>query len=140
MNPPQNVVGERIRSPQELWWARNRPPQHRPPLPQVGDTVLYRSNDFFLDLKEAKVVAVDNDNPADLNLWEWMDGRIIRVFDPWPLLTLKVDGYAILVQTREARLEGSAGWLPLDWQRWPRPIHNTMADVESAPDPRRWVQ
>lgn len=43
------------------------------------------------------------------------DGNVILDPHPdaWPTLLLKVDGQASHVVTREARLPGSAGWLPL---------------------------
>lgn len=114
----------------EARWAHNRPHGDRVPLPKVGDQVLYRSNEFF-DPISATVVAV-NLQPGE---------PMATLNDPWPMLKLSVvaplpgskrdalgrphPGTAAprpyYVETREARCEGSAGWLPLDWQLRHRP-------------------
>ncbi len=116
----------------EFAWARQRPAQHRPPLPAVGDTVLYR-HDAWGDVTEATVAKVqDLDDITDPNLWGvqldpagqpvTFQGRqlIAQAPDPWPDLYLHTQfGY---FKTREARLRGSPGWLPHDWQLRYRPI------------------
>lgn len=66
----------------------------------------------------------------DPNLWHLVrdayghpvrDGDALRyapVADPWPRLMLRRPN-GRTAQTRESRLRGSAGWLPLDYQRRP---------------------
>lgn len=135
--PPRGgyISGDRTRSDAELQWVRNRPSESRPPYPRVGDAVLYRSNEWH-DPVPAEVIAVDVQEDDQHMLWP----------DPWPLCRLRVPvvipdskrdvsglllpgaatGRPSLVETREARLEGSAGWLPADHDqyphRYPKPI------------------
>ena len=116
MGSGDRVVGARQRSDGELWWARHRPLSARPPVPEVGAGCLYRSNDWF-DPVPARVLRVHWDEFGDVNLLG---------DDPWPWLTLDVPGQPYRVKTREARLDGSAGWLPVDYQRWPRPSHDHL--------------
>lgn len=97
--------------------------------------VLYRANDWF-DPVPAVITQV---------FWQHQNGvdntRNLRGPDPWPMVRLDIPavipatklaadatpfpGTAALrsmtVDTWESRLAGSAGWLPLDWQLWPRP-------------------
>jgi hypothetical protein len=47
-----------------------------------------------------------------------------RLLDPWPMLTLNTPWG--LGMTQEARLRGSAGWLPLDWETRHRPLPDVM--------------
>jgi hypothetical protein len=119
-------------------WARWRPKAHRTPLPEVNDRVLYRAHDWA-DPVGATVLEVLHTDPGgtDWNCWRVRtnphtarplyepDGTTM-ILDPhpdaWPTLLLKVDGQASHVMTREARLRGSAGWLPLDWQHRTRPL------------------
>lgn len=118
----------------EFAWARNRPAADRTPLPEAGDDVLYR-HDEWGDVMPATVEWVqpadDHDDPM---LWRvdrdpatggvfLHEGKpmFVAVPDPWPSLRLKVPGLG-LVTTREARLRGSPGWLPLDWERRRRPL------------------
>ena len=101
----------------------------------VGGLVLFRSNDWF-DLVDARVLAVFWQCENGFDNWE-----SLALPDPWPMLRLEVAGITpaakltltglaagsvrprpAIHDTWEARLEGSAGWLPLDWERWPRPI------------------
>lgn len=130
-------VGFGAGSPRSLYeglWARNRPADQRPPAPKPGDLVLYRANGWG-PLVDAQIVAV---------WWRCEDGFDntiqLRSPDPWPRVRLavaepppaakilagklapgSVARTATLVDTWEARLEGAAGWLPLDHERWPRP-------------------
>jgi hypothetical protein len=117
--------------PDEIAWAHERPPQHRVPVPAVGDQVLYRHN-LWEDPTLAEVLAVQPlDDLDDPHLWRVeldehrrpveVDGRqvIAQRIDPWPSVTLRTI-YGVGV-TREARVRGSAGWLPLDWQTRYRP-------------------
>lgn len=116
----------------EVAWARSRPPQHRVATPAVGEMVRYR-HEAWGEPVEALVVAVqDPQDQSDPNLWRIardghgaplaLDGMpvIVPVEDPWPLLTLECR-YGRPV-TREARLRGSAGWLPVDWETRHRPL------------------
>jgi hypothetical protein len=116
----------------EVEWAHQRPSQHRVPVPHVGDEVLYRHNDWE-DPTPAEVLEVQPlDDLDDPHLWRVevgpdgqpveLDGRAIiaQRADPWPRVTLRTRfGVGI---TREARLRGSAGWLPLDWATRYRPV------------------
>lgn len=98
---------------------------------------------------EATIIDVqDLDDRTDPNLWQEirnLRGQPMRtvggapvhqvVADPWPWLHLRLDEvrkpdgglmrYGEIVQTRESRMRGSAGWLPLDYlqrpERWRMP-------------------
>lgn len=124
------------RGEHEIWWARGEPhPVHGwhpavgrrepTPLPKRGDHVLYRSNDWFEPI-DAEVFAVDPDSQdSDPNrgfAHPWPTVRL-KIVPPWPEHKLDVSGHRLagaagplpyLVDTRESRLVGSAGWLPLD--------------------------
>lgn len=104
------------------------------------------------------VVAVQPlDDKTDPNLWLPLrtstgmyvadeSGQVFQpVPDPWPELDLrrpdrrKADGslmgYGAMVRTRESRMRGSAGWLPLDYrtrpERWRLPADT--AKVQRPP-------
>lgn len=129
-------IGAHVRSRAELMWARNRPLACRPPIPSVGDTVYFRSNDFMPDLILGRVIGINDYDLADPNLWEFDEspqrfGAISSVADPWPLIVLDI-GKRYLVETREARLWMAAGWLSLDWQKYWRPIHDVGVDKEGG--------
>lgn len=117
----------------EYDWAHERPAPHRTPLPAAGDEVCYR-HDQWGDVVRAEVVSVQS--PTDLDdphLWRvetdgmgrtlLVEGRTVMAqrLDPWPILRLRVPRIG-LVDTREARLRGSPGWLPLDWETRHRPL------------------
>lgn len=75
------------------------------PAPKVGDRVLYR-HDEHRDVTDALVLGV---LPAELD-----DPNIsIGSQHPWVQVLLQTEHGQIL--TREARVRGSAGWLPLSW-------------------------
>ncbi len=116
----------------EVEWARHRPRRHRTPIPAVGDTVLYRHSEWA-DPVDADVIYVQPaDDLTDPNLWQVqrdstgavavVDGRpvVSGHVDPWVSLTLRTR-YGTVI-TREARLRGSPGWLPVDWERRERPV------------------
>lgn len=134
------------RTKEEHEWARWRPPRCRCPLPAVGDRVLYR-HDEWAEPVNAVVLEIRDDRPDnpfewanpydppfDPNVWRVVtingrparDGqgrmKMERHPDAWPTLLLKVDGSRSHVETREARLRGSPGWLPLDWRDRQRPV------------------
>ncbi len=102
-------------------WARCRPPRHRNPVPAPGDRVGYRHNPGG-PVSQAVVERVDTSNQADFNVWRFVvdeheqpvivDGRAVMELtdDPWPDVWLYTDFGRVV--TREARLPGSAGWLP----------------------------
>lgn len=109
-------------------WAQRRPARMRTPLPGVGADVFYRHR-HFAEATRARVVSVqDLDDRTDEYLWHVarnsaglpiVDGagrRLLqRAPDPWVTLRLATDwGH---VECREARVRGSAGWLPLDWEQ-----------------------
>lgn len=113
--------------PAELHWQLNRPRRHWTPIPNVGDRVFYR-HEHWGPVTAAQVLDVQSlDDYSDHYLWHVVrDDRgeamrdelgryILRpVADPWVTLTLATDWGTTV--TREARVRGSAGWLPLDWQ------------------------
>lgn len=121
----------------EIAYARKRPFPERTPIPVEGDEVLCRLNEWG-DVYGATVDRVQpEDDVDDRNLFQveladamaerllLLEGRPVmsKVEDPWPTLWLVVkvprgDGFVRTVHThtREARLRGSAGWLPLDWR------------------------
>lgn len=120
-------------SASEISWAHERPGQHRTPLPVAGDEVEYR-HDSWGPVVRVDVVHVQSlDDIGDPHLWRveldgfgrplLLDDRPVmqQRFDPWPVLRLKVPRVG-LVDTREARLRGSPGWLPLDWETRFRPM------------------
>jgi hypothetical protein len=120
--------------PWEIEWARKRPAEHRVKLPRVGDEVCYRPVEWG-PVQLAEVLWVQPlDDLDDPNLWTverdafgrplQLDGRpvLAQHLDPWPLLRLHVPGLGLPVLSREARLRGAAGWLPLDWPARHRPM------------------
>lgn len=122
----------------EIDWAHERQPQQRTPVPAVGDEVLYRHNGWG-PVARADVLSVQSETDLDdPHLWRvetdgfgqpvLLDGRPVmqQRFDPWPLVQLRVPGLAQRVETREARLRGSAGWLPLDWELRFRPLPGSI--------------
>lgn len=124
--------------PEEIAWARRRPPQHRVPLPNLGDPVLYRHTEWEPPVP-ATVEGIENLNDRTRpNLWQVLrdpvSGRILagpdhvplaeRLPDPWPVLHI-LSRYGMAV-TQEARLRGSAGWLPLDWEQRYRPLPDLL--------------
>lgn len=116
----------------EFTWAHERPARHRTPLPAATDNVLYRHDAWATPVDAAVVWAQPSDDVDDPHLWVvqtdehgrpvMLHGRPLLVPrpDPWPTLRLKTR-YG-LVDTREARLRGSPGWLPLDWAARHRPV------------------
>jgi hypothetical protein len=128
----------------EYAWQANRPEDHRVPVPAIGDHVMIRSASWSPELHEAVVVEVQDmesdEANADPNVRDKMtsadhtqvmygpDGAPLTRLraDPWPWIHyrhLDADGQATGAERsiREARLEGSAGWLPLDHERRERP-------------------
>ena len=116
----------------EINWAHRRPGPERTQLPEIGDEVMYR-HDSFGPVVQAEVVWIQSlEDFADPHLWQvqtdsggnpvLLDGKhvLMQRFDPWPLVHLRLAGGAV-AETREARLRGSPGWLPLDWETRTRP-------------------
>lgn len=102
--------------------AMCRPPEARTPFPEPHDVVWYRHEPFG-PLSEATVEQVDTSNPRDTYVWAHVvdpasgrpvkaEGRYVMemVLDPWPDVYLRTRWGRIV--TREARIEGSPGWLP----------------------------
>lgn len=129
----------------EIEWAHERPPQHRVRRPAVGDTVLYR-HDPWDDPTEATVVWVQpSDDVDDPHLWTAQTDQVGATLthqgrpllapraDPWPRLHLRTRFG--LIDTREARLRGSPGWLPPDWRARFRPVPR-VAGLAIPPLPR----
>lgn len=117
----------------EYTWAHERPGPHRTPIPAVGDQVCYR-HDSWGPVVRVEVVSVwPLDDVGDPHLWRVemdgmgnplaLDGRAVfaQRLDPWPILRVRVPRLG-LGDTREARLRGSPGWLPLDWETRFRPL------------------
>lgn len=116
----------------EIIWARNRQPRHRTPIPRSGDQVYYR-HEQWADPTLAQVVRIVDPLPEDLNVFEsalntthptrhpLLDGigHTLMVLRPDPDYEVELHTAYGRVVTREARVRGSAGWLPLDWTtRW----------------------
>lgn len=124
-----------IRGQHEIKWAHGEPhpkygwhpamPRRVPTrLPKSGEHVYYRANDFG-PLIDAEIVCWYLDDPGDPNLnWahSWPEGKL-RITPPWPEGKLDADGHHLAkaagprpyeIRTREARLDGAPGWLPLD--------------------------
>lgn len=127
-------------SAEELHTARCRPAEFRTPIPREGDTVLCRLNEwgpaYAAEVERVQPLDdVDDPHLAEVTLDERqevvvLEGRPVMamVDDPWPTLWLVVDTPRgkIRTHTREARLRGSAGWLPLDWESRRRPLPAAM--------------
>lgn len=128
-DPQPKLVSRNLANPtsvpvplEEVHRVRRRPPEQRTRIPLVGEHVLYRHN-WYEEPSEAEVEAVDVSNLEDWNVYRVVldndgkpveiDGRRVTepVEDPWPDLILRTD-YGRIV-TREARIEGSPGWLPM---------------------------
>lgn len=123
-------------TPAQQRWAVCRPAPHRVRVPEVGAEVLYR-HDTWLDPVPATVEWIQpDDDVSDPHVCQpqtdgqgsvvLVEGRPVFVTNPdaWRSLILRVslDGAIVRPITREARLPGSPGWLPFDWQdRW-RPM------------------
>lgn len=126
-------------TPNQQSWAISRPAPRRVPRPKVGDEVLYR-HDSWLDPVPAEIIWVQPDDDVDdPNVCQvqsdghggvvLLEGRPVFISNPdaWLRVHLRIDSAVpeignLVADTREARLPGSPGWLPLDWQdRW-RPM------------------
>lgn len=120
-------------TPGEFAWAHERPAEHRTPTPLLGDEVCYR-HDAWGPVVTAEVVwRQPPDDVDDPHLWRvetdargnplLVEGHPLfsQRLDQWPVLRLKVPRLG-LGETREARLRGSPGWLPLDWETRYRPM------------------
>lgn len=128
----------------EYAWQADRPPRHRVPAPAPGDHVMMRYTSWATELHEVIVVDVadvDADEARnDPNVYDKVtspdhreilygpDGRPLTRLraDPWPIIWyrhLDADGNptGATRSCREARIEGSAGWLPPDHERRERP-------------------
>jgi hypothetical protein len=143
-------------SAEEIYWARRRPEQHRTPIPRTDDWVLYRDDQWSTELWRARVLQVQSmtdEHPdwghpredanmfifrADVPLVPDGHGGLLDVPedwfephpDPWPVLRLRIyppNRTPRLVDTREARVRGAAGWLPLDWRARYRPVPSPSA-------------
>ena len=135
-----------LHSPLEYERARRRPFPERTPLPAVGDELFYRHNGGSPNVYRIEVIRVQSlEDFEDPNLWyfqteadgrpRWIEGRqvLARAHDPWPLIWAKLQEpthelgrnvdlpAGMCIETREARMRGSAGWLPLDWETRPQP-------------------
>lgn len=130
--------------PDEAAWCIERPAPDRVPLPAAGDEVDYRA-DPWGPVRRALVRWVQPlDDLDDPHLWtvqrDPMTGAVVllddrpvmqQALDPWPMLRLYVAGLGEGL-TREARLRGSAGWLPLDWRSRRRPMPATYVIPATA--------
>lgn len=122
----------------EVAWARCRPVADRVPVPELGAAVLYRHDPWGRPVAAVVEAVEDLDDRTKPNLWEVVrdpaSGRILatpdhvpvarRLADPWPVLHIR-SRYGVAV-TQEARLRGSAGWLPLDWDQRRRPMPDLL--------------
>jgi hypothetical protein len=135
----------------EFDWAHERPAPHRVRTPTAGDTILYRHDAWGPPTDAAVDWVQPADDIDDPHLWTPMvdehdrpimfQGQPVmrQKIDPWPQLRLRTRWGTVI--TREARLRGSPGWLPLDWQARYRPIPEMstaappMAPLQPAPAP-----
>lgn len=108
-----------VTTPEVTAAAWQRPAADRTPPPRPGDRVLFRMHRFG-DLTDAVVVEVqDMTRPgADPDPMVWRrdntTGQLAGLHpDPWPSVVL--DTWWGRVSTREARVRGSEGWVPPDW-------------------------
>jgi len=131
----------------EIAWIRCRPAADRTPLPESGDVVLFRLQEWeepleaivervqpFDDVDDPHLCAVESDEHGEIVL---VEGRPVfsQLEDPWPLVWVKVDlgnGATERHHSREARLRGAAGWLPLDWRSRRRPLPADFAKLLDA--------
>lgn len=143
---PDDLTRHLPHSRTEFEWARLRPASHHTPIPKAGQRVFYRANDWDTPVMATVLEVGDQEHPGNAGRWENagappFDPNCWRVRasggvperdplglmvvephpDPWPSLLLKIDDQVSHVTTREARLRGSAGWLPLDWEHRERP-------------------
>lgn len=83
------------------------------PTPLVGSHVMYRHHAHG-DVTDAIVIDVRTKEFDDYPTHAFhAPSGLMRLLPPWHLLTLDtVEG---VVRTRESRVRGSAGWLPLNW-------------------------
>jgi len=102
--------------------ARCRAPHLRTAMPVAGTRVQYRHNPHG-PLTDAMIEHVDTSNKDDYGVWRFVidpasgapvtagGERLMElVDDPWPDVWLHTDWGRLV--TREARIEGSPGWLP----------------------------
>lgn len=145
----RDVPYERI----ELSWAKNRPFTERPAVPSPGDRVFYRRNDWDQDPLLVTVLEVQDPNDkSDPNLWQALrnyHGQLLRdplgrplyklLPDPWPWIRVQwweeagkedVERQGV---TREARLRGSPGWLPLNWRDRPVRLPEELVGLDLPP-------
>ena len=112
-------------TPELVAWARCRPSHERTPLPRCGHRVWYR-HDHHGTVTVAEVERVDMSNKDDYGVWRFVldNGQPVLVAgqrvmelveDPWPDVWLRTDWGRVV--TREARIPGSAGWLPMRQER-----------------------
>jgi hypothetical protein len=157
--PPLPAVGEQVWYRRYDWNTDERTGEHHEP-ELVTVVEVQPPDDTALTCNLPEVGPV-----RDLNLWHlvrdnWTGRplydpsgqlRYVHVADPWPWIRMRrPDG--MIAETREARLRGSAGWLPLDYltrpERWrlpgrtllmPRPELRppTAPPPAPAPSPQR---
>ncbi len=130
----------------EFDWAHCREPQHRVGPPAAGDTVLYRHEPWATPTEATVEWVQPADDVDDPHLWIVQTDQWERPMlhggqpvmrpkaDPWPLVRLRTKFGR--VDTREARLRGSPGWLPPDWERRYRPV----PEVSGPAGPALFVQ
>lgn len=122
----EQLTPEQVMSPtsERRLWAARRPADLRTALPHVGDTVGYR-HDPCGPVERAAVIAepdlfTESDPHTHYVITDWATrhpaldalGRrqYALVDDPWPTVRVRTATHGI-VETREARLPGSPGWL-----------------------------
>src|SRR5271167_2003531 len=120
--------------PSEISYALNRHPDEKTAWPICGQRVEYRHRMWEQHTYPAVIIEVqDPEDRTDTWLWHAVRDvngnllydagmpRFVRVADPWPWVALRVDmeGTERRFETREARVRGSAGWLPLNWRTRP---------------------
>lgn len=114
-------MGVLVYDPDESWrpWSDGPGSEQdmakwRQPSPvMLGSHVMYR-HDAHGDVTDAVVLDIRTQelDGYPTHAMHWPLGLTVQL-PPWPLLTL--DTVHGIIRTREARVRGSAGWLPLDW-------------------------
>jgi hypothetical protein len=121
-----DLTPEQVMNPtsEQRLWAHCRPIEQRTALPHVGYVVGYR-HDPCGPVERAVVtqepdMATEDDPHTHYVITDWatrkpaLDAlgrrRYALVEDPWPTVRLQTTSHGV-IETREARLPGSPGWL-----------------------------
>lgn len=141
--PPLPLVGQQVRYRRHDWDHNSATSEVE--APELVTVVRVQPLDDRTDVHWVSDVGACRDP----NLWHLIrdrDGQPLRdgfgqlryapVADPWPTLWLRRPN-GIIAETRESRLRGSAGWLPLDYRsrrgRWRLPAATALVTRPPLP-------